>query len=224
MMWGRQNMNSFLQDLRYALRQIRRSPGFTLTALLSLTLGIGATTAIFSVVYGILLDPYPYRDADRMVHVELRDKSDRGPLLFVNGQEYPQLRQAPSIDDLFLQNDRRETLTSGQFPTSVEVGQYSPNLFTYMGVPPALGRVFTPADMPENKPSSVAVLSYLFWKKQYGGKRDVLGQTIELDHNLYSVIGVAAPRFTWGDSDVSLPALPTADPHEYWMSFIKLKP
>ena len=217
-------MNSFLQDLRYAVRQIRRSPGFTLTALLSLTLGIGATTAIFSVVYGILLDPYPYRDADRMVHVELRDKSDRGPLLFVNGQEYPQLRSAPSIDDLFLQRDQRETLTSGQFPTSVEVGQYSPNLFTYMGVPPALGRVFTPADMPENKPSSVAVLSYLFWQKQYGGKRDVLGQTIELDHNLYSVIGIAAPRFTWGDSDVYLPALPTADPHEYWLSFIKLKP
>jgi predicted permease len=217
-------MNSFFQDLRYALRQIRRSPGFTLTALLSLTLGIGATTAIFSVVYGILLDPYPYRDADRMVHVELRDKSDRGPLLFVNGQEYPQLRAAPSIEDLFLQRDQRETLTSGQFPTSVEVGQYSPNLFTYMGVAPALGRVFTPADMPENKPTSVAVLSYLFWQKQYGGKRDVLGQTIELDHNLYSVIGVAAPRFTWGDSDIYLPALPTADPHEYWLSFIKLKP
>jgi putative ABC transport system permease protein len=217
-------MNSFLQDLRYALRQIRRSPGFTLTALLSLTLGIGATTAIFSVVYGILLDPYPYRDADRMVHVELRDKTDRGPLLFVNGQEYPQLRAAPSIEDLFLQRDQRETLTSGQFPTSVEVGQYSPNLFTYMGVPPALGRVFTPADMPGGKPASVAVLSYLFWQKQYGGKRDVLGQTIELDHNLYSVVGVAAPRFTWGDSDVYLPALPTADPHEYWLSFIKLKP
>jgi hypothetical protein len=98
-------MNSFFQDLRYALRQIRKSPGFTLTALLSLTLGIGATTAIFSVVYGILLDPYPYRDADRMVHVELRDKSERGPLLFVNGQEYPQLRAAPSIEDLFLQRN-----------------------------------------------------------------------------------------------------------------------
>src|SRR5712671_1134804 len=217
-------MSGFLQDLRYAFRQIRKSPGFTITALLSLTLGIGATTAIFSVVYGILLDPYPYRDADRMVHVELRDKSDRGPLLFVNGQEYPQLRGAPSIEDLFLQRDQRETLTSGQFPTSVEVGQYSPNLFTYMGVPPALGRVFTPADMPENKPSSVAVLSYLFWQKQYGGKRNVVGQTIELDHDLYSVIGVAAPRFTWGDSDVYVPGTPTADPHDYWMAFIKLKP
>src|SRR6266567_420135 len=111
-------MSGFLQDLRYAFRQIRKSPGFTLTALLSLTLVIGATTAIFSVVYGVLLDPYPYKDADRMVHVELRDKSGRGPLLLVSGQEYQELRQASSIDDVFLQHQSQETLTGGQFPIS----------------------------------------------------------------------------------------------------------
>jgi predicted permease len=217
-------MSGFLQDLRYAFRQIRKSPGFTLTALLSLTLGIGATTAIFSVIYGVLLDPYPYKDAERMVHVELRDKSNRGPLLFVNSQEYPELRQASSIDDVFLQSDRQETLTGGPFPISVNVGQYSSNLFTYMGVPSALGREFTPADAPQGKPSPVAVLSYSFWQRQFGGNRNVIGQTIDLDHNLYSVIGVAAPRFTWGDSDVYLPAIPTGDSHDYWMAFIKLKP
>jgi predicted permease len=217
-------MNGVLQDLRYAVRQIRKSPGFAFTALLSLTLGIGATTAIFSVVYGVLLDPYPYRDPERMVHVELRDKSDRGPLLFVNGLEYQELLRASSIDDVFLQNQRQETLTGRQFPISVRVGQYSSNLFTYMGVPPALGREFTPADAPGGKVSSVAVLSYLFWQQQFDGNRNVVGQTIELDHSLYSVIGVAAPRFTWGDSDVYVPGTPTADPHDYWMSFIKLKP
>src|ERR1700693_4855020 len=150
------HMNSVLQDLRYAIRQIRKSPGFVLTAVLSLTLGIGATTVVFSVVYGVLLDPYPYKDADRMVHVELRDKTDRGPLLFVNGTEYPQLRDASSIDDVFLQNQQQQTLTGGQFPISVNVGQYSPNLFIYMGVPPALGRQFTPADAPGGKGSPVA--------------------------------------------------------------------
>jgi predicted permease len=217
-------MNGVLQDLRYAVRQIRKSPGFAFTALLSLTLGIGATTAIFSVVYGVLLDPYPYRDPERMVHVELRDKSDRGPLLFVNGLEYQELLRASSIDDVFLQNQRQETLTGRQFPISVRVGQYSSNLFTYMGVPPALGREFTPADAPGGKVSPVAVLSYLFWQQQFDGNRNVVGQTIELDHALYSVIGVAAPRFTWGDSDVYIPGTPTADPHDYWMSFIKLKP
>src|SRR6267154_2886899 len=217
-------MSGVLQDLRYAVRQIRKSPGFAFTTLLSLTLGIGATTAIFSVVYGVLLDPYPYRDPERMVHVELRDKSDRGPLLFVNGSEYQELLGASSIDDVFLMNQQQETLKGRQFPISVRVGQYSSNLFTYMGVPPALGREFTPADAPGGKASPVAVLSYLFWQQQFGGNRNVVGQTIELDHTLYSVIGVAAPRFTWGDCDIYVPRRPTADPHDYWMSFIKLKP
>src|SRR5246500_1388279 len=121
-------MNSVLQDLRYAIRQIRKSPGFAFTTLLSLTLGIGATTAIFSVVYGVLLDPYPYKDADRMVHVELRDKSDRGPLLVVNATGYQQLRHASTIDDVFLQQSRQQVLTGDQLPISVNVGIYSPNL------------------------------------------------------------------------------------------------
>ena len=72
-------MRTLVQDLRYAFRQFRKSPGFAISAVLSLMLGIGATTAIFSVVYGVLLDPYPYKDANRMVHVELRDKNGRGP-------------------------------------------------------------------------------------------------------------------------------------------------
>jgi predicted permease len=217
-------MNGLLQDLRYAVRQLRKSPGFAVTAVLSLTLGIGATTAIFSVVYSILFDPYPYRDADRMVHVELRDKGDRGPLLFVNGSEYQALRQASSVDDVFLQSQERQTLTGGQFPISVNVGQYSPNLFAYMGVPLLLGRGFTSADAPGGKSSPVAVLSYLFWKRQFAGNRSVVGQAIELNHKLYTIIGVVPSRFTWGDSDVYLPAMPSADPHDYWMSFIKLKP
>src|SRR6195256_5379405 len=107
-------MNGLLQDLRYAVRQLLKSPGFAITAVLSLMLGIGATTAIFSVVYSILLDPYPYRDADRMVHVELHDKSDRGPLLFVNSSEYQELLRASSIDDVFLMNQQQETLTGRQ--------------------------------------------------------------------------------------------------------------
>jgi predicted permease len=216
-------MNGLLQDLRYAVRQLRKSPGFAVTAVLSLTLGIGATTAIFSVVYSILLDPYPYRDAGRMVHVELRDKGDRGPLLIVNGSEYQELRRASSVDDVFLQNNQRQTLTGGQFPISVNVGQYSPNLFAYMGVPLLLGREFTPADVPGGKGSPVAVLSYLFWQRQFAGNRNVVGQTIELSHKLYTVIGVVPSRFTWGDSDVYLPAMPSADPHDYWLAFIKLK-
>jgi predicted permease len=217
-------MNRLLQDLRYAFRQFRKSPGFTFTCVISLTLGIGATTAIFSVIYAVLIDPYPYQDANRMVHVELRNKEDRGPLLVVNGSEYQDLRKVSCVDDVFLQQQKQVVLTGDHFPISVLAGQYSPNLFTYMGVPPVLGREFTPADAPGGKASPVVVLSYQFWKRQFGGNKNVLGKALELDHKLYTVIGVAAPRFTWGDSDVYAPAMPTADPHDYWLAFVKLKP
>lgn len=218
-------MDRFVQDLLYSLRQFRHSPGFAITAILSLTLGIGATTAIFSVVYGVLLDPYPYKDAQRMVHVELRDKTNRGGnLLFVNGNEYPELHKLPAIEDVFLMNQESDILGGGQFPVSVDVGRYSPNLFEYMGVPVLLGRGFSETDATDGKVSPVAVLSYVFWKRQYGGDQNVLGRSIDLNHKLYTVIGVTPPRFTWGDSDVYVPGLPSGDPHEYWMSFIKLKP
>jgi len=217
-------MRNLVQDIRYAFRQFRKSPGFAVSAVLSLMLGIGATTAIFSVVYGVLLDPYPYKDAKRMVHVELRDKNGRGPLLIVNGTQAGEVRKASSVDDVFLQDEKRENLTGEKFPVSVNVGLYSPNMFDYMGVPPLLGREFTPADAPGGNPAPVAVLSYLFWQRQYGASRDVIGKSIELDHTPYTVIGVVPPRFTWGDSDVYLPAWPSADPHYYWLSFIKLKP
>ena len=218
-------MWNFVQDLRFALRQFRKSPGFVATAIFSLMLGIGATTAIFSVVYGVLLDPYPYKDNDRMVHVQLNGKtSDRGMLLIVNGSGQKELRKISSLDDVFLQQGKQQNLTGDQIPVSVNVGLFSPNLFEYMGVPPLIGREFSPADAPGGNPAPVAVLSYLFWQRQFGGSRDVTGKSIELDHQLYTVIGVVPPRFTWGDSDVYLPAVPTADPHDYWLSFVRLKP
>jgi predicted permease len=217
-------MRTLVQDVRYAFRQFLKSPGFAISAVLSLMLGIGATTAIFSVVYGVLLDPYPYKDAKRMVHVDLIDKNGRGPLLIVNGTQAGEVQKASSVDELFLQDEKQENLTGEKFPVSVNVGLYSPNLFDYMGVPPILGREFTPADAPGGNPAPVAVLSYLFWQRQYAGSHEVIGKLIELDHTPYTVIGVVPPRFTWGDSDVYLPALPSADPHYYWLSFIKLKP
>jgi predicted permease len=217
-------MRTLVQDLHYAFRQFLKARGFTASAVLSLMLGIGATTAIFSVVYGVLLDPYPYKDAKRMVHVELKDKNGRGPLLIVNGTQAQEVLKASTVDDAFLQDGKQENLTGDKFPVSVNVGFYSPNMFDYMGVPPMLGREFTPADAPGGSPEPVVVLSYLFWQRQYGANHDVIGKSIELDHKPYTVIGVVPPRFTWGDDDVYMPAMPSADPHYYWNSFIKLKP
>src|SRR5258708_34347413 len=101
-----------------------------------------------------------------MVDVERRDKSDRGDLLFGNGTEYQELLQASSIDDVFLMIQRPVTLTGRQFPISVRVGQYSSNLFTYMGVPPAVGRGFTPSDAPGGKVSPVAGVGYVLLVRQ----------------------------------------------------------
>jgi putative ABC transport system permease protein len=159
------------------------------------------------------------------VHVELFDKDGHQMgLLFNTGPEHAELKQAQCVDDIFMQGGNTVTMTGDQLPVSVQLGEYTSNMFDYMGVPPLLGRQFTSADMSDGKASPVAVLSYLFWKKQFGARRDVLGKTIELDRKLYTIIGVAAPRFTWGDSDVYVPYIPTADPHDYRNSFIKLKP
>ena len=146
------------------------------------------------------------------------------PLLIVNGTQAQEVLKASSVDDAFLQDGKQENLTGEKFPVSVDVGLFSPNMFDYMGVPPLLGREFTPADAPGGNPEPVAVLSYLFWQRQYGASHDVIGKSIELDHKPYTVIGVVPPRFTWGDDDVYMPAMPSADPHYYWNTFIKLKP
>ena len=219
-------MESVVQDVRFSIRQLLKNKSFAVTAILSLALGIGATTAVFSVVYGVLMDPYPYKDAKRMVHVELFDNSGRQMgLVFNNGAELNDLKQAKCVDEIFMQGGNTVTMTaSNQIPVSVQLGEYTLNLFEYMGVAPFMGRQFTSADVTDGKASPVAVLSYLFWKKQFGASRDVLGKTIELDHKVYTIIGVAAPRFTWGDSDVYVPFIPTNDPHDYRNSFIKLKP
>lgn len=213
------------QDLAFALRQLRKSPGFAAVVIGSLALGIGASVAVFSVVRAVLLDPFPYKDANRMVHVELHEKnSDRYGYLIVNSTQFHDLQRLPLVDDVFLMDNRPQALTGDALPVSVNAGYYSANLFTYMGVPSLLGREFTPADAPAGNASPVVVLSYLFWKKQYGGRLDILGRQIQLDHVPYTVIGVASPRFTWGDSDVYIPGNFNADPHYYMEAFLKLKP
>ncbi len=216
-----------IQDSHVALRQFWRVPQFSAAAVLSMALSIGATTGIFSVIYGVLFNPYPYKDSDRMVHVELsdpRNPSNRGALLQVNGAEYQQLLRASSLDDVFLMNTESVTLTGSEFPVTVAVGHCTPNVFTFMGVDPQLGREFTPADVTDGQTAPIAVLSYQFWQKQFSGNPGVIGQNIELDHKLYITIGVVPPRFTWGDVDVYLAATAPSDPHELWPAFVKLKP
>lgn len=218
-------MSSLLQDLRFSLRQVFRNPAYSAVAVLSLAFAIGATTSVFSVIDAVLLNPYPYRDANRMVHVELTSSQRNGTsLIAVNGQEWRELQQISAIDDVFgLREDFSHTMRTSDLPVSVNATWNTPNFFTFMGVPALLGREFTPADVPNNAPQPVAVLSYLFWQKQFGGRRDILGKTIQIDDKRYTVIGVVPRRFTWSDSDIYLPGVPSADPAEHWLAFLRLK-
>src|ERR1700743_2269779 len=174
-------MHTLLQDLRYSLRQLIHSPGFALAAIVSLALGIGATAAVFSVVYAVLMNPYPYAAPDRMVHMRL--------------------------------------------PEDVNADYVTSNTFQFLGVPPALGRGLLPSDAVDgHDPQPVAVLSYIFWQRHFNGNPDVVGKTIQLVHKNYTIVGVAAPRFTWNDAEVYLPLKVTQDPVPSYLTELRLKP
>ena len=219
-------MLSLLQDLRFAIRQILRNPIYTIVAVLSLAFGIGATTSVFSVIYAVLVNPYPYKDANRMVHVELTSKERNGTdLITVNAEEWRELLQTPAIEDAFaVRNDFSQSMATNDLPVSVHASYNTPNLFTYMGVPALLGREFTVADAPNNVPQPVAVLSYLFWQRQFGGRADIIGKNIQINRKNFTVIGVVPRRFTWSDSDIYLPGVLSSDPTEHWLAFVRLKP
>jgi putative ABC transport system permease protein len=183
-------------DLRYSLRQLRKSPGFTLVAVASLALGIGANTAIFSVVNAVLLRPLPYEEPERVVH------------LFGTVRGETSMRHSwlayPEIDDIRTMNRTLAQVAAFQWwtpvlygpgePTPLVAGSVSASYFRLFGVRPALGRFFIPEE-GELGHAPVVVLSYGFWQGSYGGDPGVLGETIDLDGALYTVVGVAPAEF-----------------------------
>jgi len=218
-------MQPLLQDLRYALRQLRQSPGFTLTAVLSLALGIGATTAVFSVVYAILLDPYPYANSDRMVHPGLINAAGQDDGFGITASQWQQLRKSPVVEDAFIDDDWSLTVTGKDVPEDVEGMFFSSNAFNFMGVPPALGRGLLPSDAIDGQdPQPVVVLSYKFWQRHFNSDPSVIGKSIEMVRKSYTIVGVAAQRFTWGDADVYVPQKITNDPVRSFALEIRLKP
>ncbi|HVH87275.1 MAG TPA: ABC transporter permease, partial [Terriglobales bacterium] len=217
-------MQAVLQDLRFAWRQLRTSPGFAAVAVLSLALGIGATTAVFSVIYAVLVNPYPYANADRMVHLVIRDPGDNRNWVTVTGPQLQQLRQASVVESAGGMDQWNLTITGGDLPEDVNAIYFTGNVFNHFGVPMLYGRAILPADAPEGQdPQPVAVLGYQFWQRHYNGDRSIVGKTIQLTHKTYLVIGIAPPRFTWGDGDVYVPWKFTTDPARAVMPVIKLK-
>lgn len=218
-------MTSLLQDIRFGIRQLTKMPGFSLTAIVSLALGIGATTAVFSVVYAILLDPYPYKNPDRMIHMRLTMPSGELNGFGVTGTQWQELRKSPVIEDTFMEDDWSLTVTGADLPENVAGVYLTSNAFNFFGVPMSLGRGLQPSDAIDGQdPAPVVVLSYKFWTRHYGGDPAVIGKTIQLMRKNYTIVGVSSSRFTWGDGDVYLPLKVTGDQIKGYYAGVRLKP
>lgn len=180
-----------LQDARYALRTLRRSPGFTAVALVTLALGIGITTAIFSVVDAVLLRPLPYSDPDRIVQVETRweDQSSGN----ISPAEYIDFRELPGFAAFGVYGFGALNLTGDGEPQRVRVSFPSAGVFPALGVGPLLGRVFTAEEDHADLP--VALLSEGFWRQRFAASPDVIGRTIALNDRELEVIGVMPADF-----------------------------
>ncbi len=218
-------MQILLQDLRFAVRQILRNPGFSLTAILSLTLGIGATVAVYSILYDAVLHPWPYAGIERIVDVWITNNAGRDGTWGLTGPQIRELRQTHSVEDIVAFDNDTLTVTGSDVPDDVRAVKMTGTGFQFLGLPPLLGRYFVPADAPDGQdPQPVAVLSYKVWQRHYRGDPSVVGKTIQLSHKTYTVLGVMPVRFTWGDGEVFLPLKLESDQLHRYEPKIKLKP
>jgi predicted permease len=214
-----------IQDLRYSVRLLIKSPGFALTAILSLALGIGATTAVFSLIYGALINPYPFRAADRIMRMSVQTKDGSVDTVNLNPGHIQQLRDVPLIESVLAMEYRAMTLTGRDLPENVNVVGLISNGFEDLGMRTVLGRGIFRSDAIEGRdPEPVAVLSYEFWQERLGGDPDAVGKTLQLDRKNYTIVGVAGPRFRWYSADVYLPLNLKADPNHFCIVDFYLRP
>ncbi len=185
-------MRVILQDLRFAMRQLRKSPGFTVMVVLTLALGIGATTAVFSLIEGILLRPLPFPDPDRLV--VLGDRLGSGTNMSVTARDIgTYARAASAFSSLGGYFGSTYELSGQQFPEEISGARMTPSTFATLGVRPQLGRVFT--EQENDGHQSVAIISDALWQNRFHRDPRVLGSAIELDRKAYSIIGVMPRSF-----------------------------
>jgi len=219
-------LHDVLQDLRYSWRELCKKPGLALIAIISLTLGIGATTAVFSVMYGLLANPYPYQGANRMVHLTVMTESGDRRWIGITGPQLKALRQLKVFESVAASwGTWNLTTTDEDLPEDVPSTQLTANSGSHFGVPALLGRTLIPSDAPDGQdPQPVVVLSYLFWQRHFNADRSVVGRRIQLVHKNYTIIGVLPSRFTWEDAAVYLPLKISNDSSVDYSPLLKLKP
>jgi len=203
-------------DLRFTLRMARQNLAFSSVAIGCLALGIGASSAMSSLIYALWVDPYPYRDSNRLLNFSFVNQEGRNGTMGYSLADYLELqRSTTTLEEIAARDGMNAVVTSG-LPESVRVVLFTRNAFEHFGVPAMIGRNWTSNDIPQpGAPPKVAVLSYLFWTRHFNGDRAVIGQTIELDRQPYTILGVAPPRFTWNDADVYIRMSVTPDPKRF---------
>src|SRR5215472_15314696 len=221
-------------DIRYGFRGLRRNPGFAAVAVLSLALGIGATTAMFSLIYAVLLHPFPYADADRIVNLfGISEKGADTGLIWIalRKAQLDDLGTAAPVESVLGFNPTHMEITGGALPEDISGIYLTENAGAFFGVLPLLGRNIEPSDA-ENGGQSVVVLNYGFWQRHFGGDPHIIGRTLEIDDTAYTIIGVMPRGFAFNDmtgvGDVYLPAslmqrLPNT-PYLQYVPWIKLRP
>jgi putative ABC transport system permease protein len=186
-------MMSFLQDVRFTLRMLAKSPGFTFVACLTLALGIGANTAIFSVVDAVMLRPFPYPEPERLVMAwETNPPRDIHTFTSSIPNYYSWVEQQSSFEELGAFELRNDNRTGGAMPERIQGAVATSALFRALGVAPAAGRFFLPEeDQPANR--FVAVLGYDYWRQRFDGDPRAIGSSLTINGETYSVVGVAPP-------------------------------
>jgi hypothetical protein len=160
-----------------------------------------------------------------MVHLVLEKKTGGRFFVGLTGPQLHQIRLAKSVESVVAEDHWSLTTTDGDVPDDVAGVYLTSNAFEHFGVPALLGRGLIPSDAPYGRdPQPVVVLSNAFWQRHYNGNRDIVGKTIQLVHKTYTIVGVAQPRFTWGDGDVYLPLKLTSDPTRQFSPATKLEP
>lgn len=203
-MWTFTKLETLGKDLRYGVRMLLKSPGFALVAVLTLALGIGANTAIFSVVDAMLLRPLPYPEPDRLVRIWESSLKLHSPRNVVNPRNFLDWRdQSHSFEAMAAVVDHMTNLNVNGHPMAVQSLTVSPEFFSILHVPPFLGRALVPEDGMRGR-NQVVVLSYQFWRRQFGASPSVLGEDIEVDGLRCPVVGVMPQTFSFPNSRAEL--------------------
>src|SRR4051794_28028221 len=224
---------AILEDVRYALRTLAKSRGFAAVAMITLALGISASTALFSVIYNVLIQPFPYLDPSRLMTVQIHDteRTEPGGRTAFTGSELLGYAAQNHVFDGVVASANQDVLyTSGEGTERFEGLLVTPGTFEFFGMPALHGRAMEPADYEPGAPP-VFVLRYKVWVARFNRDLGILNKTFVLNGTARTLIGIMPPRFAWGDADLWIPEKPSrveataGTPfRRYWFLLGHLKP